>query len=165
MNINEELIQKFYTAFADLDFKTMQNCYADDAIFSDPVFGVLEGNTVKAMWEMLCLNAKDFSLVFNSINSDDEYGTCNWIATYTFSKTGNKVINSVKAYMRFKNGKIIEHTDEFDMYKWSRQALGYPGILFGWSSYLKNKVRSDAKKRLTKFMEQDQRDDYRVILN
>ena len=152
MNINEELIQKFYTSFAKLDYKTMQNSYADNAIFNDPVFGILQGDEVKAMWQMLCMNAKDFSLTFDSVNSDEEYGTCNWTASYTFSKTGRRVVNKIKAHMRFQNKKIIEHTDEFDMYKWSRQALGLPGILLGWSGYIKNKIRFDAGKQLKKFM-------------
>ena len=152
MNINEELIQKFYMSFAELDYKTMQNSYADNAIFNDPVFGILQGNEVKVMWQMLCMNAKDFSLTFDSVNSDEEYGTCNWTAGYTFSKTGRRVVNKIKAHMRFQKEKIIEHTDEFDLYKWNRQALGFPGILLGWSGYLKNKIRVDARKQLEKFM-------------
>ncbi|MDQ6757886.1 MAG: nuclear transport factor 2 family protein [Bacteroidota bacterium] len=151
MNNNEELVQTFYNAFARLDYTTMQNCYADDPVFNDPVFGILEGNDVRAMWEMLCKNAKDFSLRINKIEVDGEYATCNWIATYTFSKTGKRVINNVKAHMRIENGKITEHTDEFDIYKWSRQALGLPGMLLGWSGYLKNKIRSDARKRLQRY--------------
>jgi hypothetical protein len=54
--------------------------------------------------------------------------------------------------MRIENDKITEHTDEFDIHKWSRQALGFPGLLLGWSGYLKNKIRSDAKNALEKFM-------------
>ncbi len=155
MNSNEELIQKFYTAFAELDYKAMQNCYADNAIFNDPVFGILQGNEVRAMWQMLCLNAKDFSLTFNTVKSDEEYGTCNWTAIYTFSKTGKRVVNKVKAHMRFKNENITEHTDEFDLYKWSRQALGLPGIIVGWSGYMKNKIRANARTQLDKFMERN----------
>jgi|GEM_PF-4737977 len=60
MNGNEALINRFYTAFQQLDYKTMQDCYQDDAVFSDPVFGLLQGREVKAMWEMLCKNAKTF---------------------------------------------------------------------------------------------------------
>ena len=152
MNENEELIQRFYDAFARLDYKTMQNCYSEDPIFNDPVFGILQGDEVRAMWEMLCKNAKDFSLQYSLIEIDGEYGTCNWTATYTFSKTGRRVVNKVKAHMRIQNGKITEHTDEFDIYKWSRQALGLPGVLLGWNGYLKNKIRYDAKSRLQKFM-------------
>ncbi len=66
------------------------------------------------MWEMLCKNAKDFSLTFSDIELlDEEYATCNWVATYTFSKTGKKVVNKIKAFMRIKDGKIIEHSDAF----------------------------------------------------
>ena len=153
MNNNEQLIETFYKAFAKLDYVTMQNCYSANPIFNDPVFGVLEGNAVKAMWEMLCKNAKDFSLIYNSIECEDEYGTCKWTATYSFSKTGKRVVNNVKAHMRIENGKITEHTDEFDIYKWSRQALGLPGILLGWSGYLKSKIRNDARRKLNTFME------------
>ena len=61
-------------------------------------------------------------------------------------------MNHVKAHMRIQNGKITEHTDEFDIYKWSRQALGLPGVLLGWSGYLKNKIRHDAKQKLAQYM-------------
>ncbi len=152
MNNNEELIQTFYDAFARLDYTTMQNCYSADPVFNDPIFGILQGEEVNCMWEMLCKSAKDFSLHEEKIVIDGEYGTCDWIATYTFSKTGRRVVNKVKAHMRIENDKITEHTDEFDIHKWSRQALGFPGLLLGWSGYLKNKIRSDAKNALEKFM-------------
>ena len=92
----------------------MNECYAEDIVFSDPVFMVLKGDEVRAMWEMLCKNAKDFSLTYSNIELlDEEYATCNWVATYTFSKTGRKVVNRIKAYMKFYEGEIIEHSDAF----------------------------------------------------
>ena len=131
----------------------MQDCYSEHPVFNDPVFGIIEGEEVRAMWEMLCKNARDFSLTFSNIQLlDEEYATCNWTASYTFSKTGRKVVNEIKAYMRIQNGKITEHTDYFKFWKWSRQALGISGLLLGWSGYLKNKVRLNALKSLGKFM-------------
>jgi len=154
MNGNAQVIQRFYSAFQKLDYATMQFCYSDDIIFNDPAFGILEGPKAKAMWEMLCKNAKNFSLSFSNIQLlDDEYATCDWVANYTFSKTGRKVTNKIKAHMRLQDGMIIEHTDQFDIWKWSRQALGLPGILLGWSGYLKNKIRHNARKSLEKFMD------------
>ena len=89
MKANEALITKFYSAFQKLDYATMQSCYNDGAIFNDPAFGILEGDEVRAMWEMLCKNAKDFKLSFSNIQLlDEEYATCNWVANYTFSRTG-----------------------------------------------------------------------------
>jgi len=154
MNGNAQIIERFYSAFQKLDYTTMQSCYSDDIIFNDPAFGILEGFEAKAMWEMLCKNAKNFSLKFSNIQLlDEEYATCDWVANYTFSKTGRKVTNKIKAHMRLQDGMIIEHTDQFDIWKWSRQALGLPGILLGWSGYLKNKIRSNARKSLEKFMD------------
>lgn len=154
MNPNQQLIEKFYTAFQQLDAQTMKSCYSDHPIFNDPVFGILEGEEVGAMWEMLCKNARDFSLTYSNIQLlDEEYATCNWVASYTFSKTGRKVVNHIKAHMRIQDGKIAEHSDLFDLWKWSRQALGLPGWLFGWSGYLKNKIRINALDSLQKFIE------------
>ncbi len=151
MNINEEVIQTFYSAFAKRDYITMQSSYADEAVFNDPVFGILHDDQVRTMWQMLCTNAKNFSLQFDSVLADDEYGSCCWQATYTFSKTGRKVINKVKAHMRFRDAKIIEHTDEFDLYKWSRQAFGVQGLLLGWSGFMKNKIRYQSLTNLNNF--------------
>lgn len=153
MSCNQEVVERFYNAFQRLDYAAMQSCYSEDIIFNDPVFGILRGDDAKAMWEMLCRNAKNFSLTYSNIQLlDDEYTTCQWIANYTFSKTGRKVVNSIKAHMRIKDGKIIEHTDQFDIWKWSRQALGLPGWILGWSGYMKSKIRVNAHKSLDKFI-------------
>lgn len=154
MHPNEQLIQRFYQAFQQKDYATMQSCYSEDIIFNDPAFGILEGPEAKAMWEMLCKNARDFSLSYSNIQLlDEEYATCQWVANYSFSKTGRKVVNHVKAHMRIQHGEITEHTDQFDLWKWSRQALGLPGLLLGWSGYMKSKIRSNAHKSLERFMD------------
>jgi ketosteroid isomerase-like protein len=153
MPANADTITKFYTAFQQLDYQTMNSCYSDDIIFNDPAFGLLEGEEAKAMWEMLCRNAKEFSLTFSNIQLlDEEYATCNWVATYKFSKTGRKVVNNIKAHMKLKDGKIIEHSDAFKLSKWAAQALGLPGQLFGWTGWMKRKIQTNARKNLDDFI-------------
>jgi ketosteroid isomerase-like protein len=155
MQTNAEIIARFYTAFQKLDYQTMNTCYSEDIIFSDPAFGQLHGEEVKAMWEMLCKRAKDFSLSFSNIQLlDEEYATCNWTASYIFSATGNKVVNNIKAYMRLKDGKIIEHSDAFKLGKWAAQALGWKGVLFGWMGWFQRKVQKKARKNLADFINQ-----------
>jgi ketosteroid isomerase-like protein len=150
---NEQLIENFYNAFQKLDHKSMVSNYADDIVFFDPVFSLLEGDEVRAMWKMLCKNAKDFSLTYsNIVHLDEEYSTCQWVATYTFSKTGRKVINNGRAHMKFVNGKIIEHSDGFSLHKWSKQAFGLIGLLFGWNSYFQNRIKKQARKNLREFI-------------
>jgi len=151
---NKAVIERFYSAFQKLDYKTMNDCYSDDVIFSDPVFLTLKSDEVKSMWEMLCKNAKDFSLTFSDIELiDEEYATCKWVANYTFSKTGNRVTNNIKAFMRLKDGKIMEHSDAFRLSTWISQALGWKGVLLGWTGFMKRAVQNNAKRNLMNFMQ------------
>jgi ketosteroid isomerase-like protein len=155
MNDNEKLIQHFYNSFAQKDYKAMQDCYANDATFSDAVFTNLNSAQVKAMWEMLIKRGKDLNLEFKNVSADEKKGSAEWIANYTFSQTGNKVENRIKANFEFENGKIVKHIDSFDFYRWSSQALGLSGKLLGWTSFLQNKVREKAMKNLAEFMEKN----------
>ena len=153
MDANEQLISKFYKAFQKLDHKGMNGCYSDEIVFFDPAFGLLRGDEAKSMWEMLCTNAKDFSLVFGNVNAlDHEYYTCDWVATYTFSGTGRRVVNKVKAHMRLADGKIIEHSDGFSLHQWSMMALGFSGWLLGWNSFYQKKIKKQARKKLEGYM-------------
>lgn len=152
MHANEALIRKFYTAFQQKDFLTMQSCYHPDARFKDPVFPNLDSKGVKAMWQMLLTSSKDLRVEFNTVKADDKTGTCRWDAWYSFSRTGRRVHNSIGAAMEFRDGLIYRHTDKFDFWKWSRQALGVSGVLLGWTPIVKNKVRATASKSLKKFL-------------
>ena len=151
MDQNKEVITRFYKAFQKLDWITMQSCYHPLARFSDPVFQDLNGEDVKAMWQMLCGNAKNFSLQFSDIISEGDKGKCRWDAWYTFSKTGRQVHNVIHANFRFKDGLIIEHNDNFNFWRWSRMALGLSGVFLGWTPFLQNKVKKTARKSLLKF--------------
>jgi ketosteroid isomerase-like protein len=154
MQTNAEVIHRFYTAFQQKDYQGMNACYSDDIVFSDPAFGLLRGEEAKFMWEMLCKNAKDFSLTFSDIELlDEEYATCKWTATYTFSQTGRKVVNKIKAFMKLKDGKIIEHSDAFPLSKWAAQALGWKGQFFGWMGWMKRAIQKKARKNLVAFIE------------
>lgn len=153
MSDNKAIIEKFYTSFQQLDAEAMNSCYSSDIIFSDPVFMILKGDEVRAMWEMLCRNAKNFSLTFSDIELlDEEYATCRWQAKYTFSKTGREVTNNVKAFIRIVDGKITEHSDAFRLSTWIGQALGWKGLIFGWTGFLKKKVQDSARASLIKYM-------------
>ena len=152
MNKHEELVKTFYTAFAKRDFKTIQKCYHSDARFSDPVFQNLDSKKVKAMWHMLCESGKDLQISFGNIGVFDNSAKVAWKAVYTFSKTGKIVHNEIEARFHFKDGLIIQHKDSFNLWRWTRMALGTPGILLGWSGLMQNKIRQMAEKQLGHFL-------------
>lgn len=150
--INEQLIHTFYTAFAQKDYATMQQCYADNAVFSDEAFVNLNSEQVKAMWEMLCKRGKDMKLLYSDVVATENGGSAKWEATYTLSSTGRKVVNRIQAQFVIENGKIVKHTDSFNFYTWAKQAFGFTGVLLGGTSFFKNKVRKGAMQNLNAFM-------------
>ena len=107
----------------------MAACYAPNAHFWDPVFQDLTGAEPGQMWRMLTARAPDLSVELAGHSSDGDAGTAHWIAHYTFSQTGRKVVNDIHATFRFKDGLIADHRDEFDYKRWARQALGIAGLL------------------------------------
>jgi ketosteroid isomerase-like protein len=142
------LIYDFYDAFNRLDAEAMAACYTEDVLFSDPVFGELRGRDVADMWRMLTSRARDFSVRFDNVRADDRSGGAHWVATYLFSQTGRTVVNDIQARFVFRDGKICEHHDHFDLWRWSRQALGMKGAVLGWTSFVQNAIRTQAQKGL-----------------
>ncbi|GHB68122.1 nuclear transport factor 2 family protein [Persicitalea jodogahamensis] len=139
---NKTLIEKFYGSFARADAEGMASCYAPDVVFTDPAFGELRGDEVATMWRMLIKNSKgNLAVSVDSIEANETTGSAHWVADYVFSQTGRKVRNSVTARFEFSNGLITRHTDHFDFWKWTRQALGLPGYLLGWTPFMRNKIQ------------------------
>ena len=152
MHANEETIRRFYGAFQKRDAAGMVACYDPQVEFSDPVFTDLKGARANAMWTMLCERGTDLKLEFRDVRADERSGSAHWDAWYSFSATGRKVHNSIDATFEFRNGRIVKHTDRFDLYRWASQALGPAGKLLGWTSFLQNKIRGMAAKNLDAYL-------------
>jgi ketosteroid isomerase-like protein len=149
---NLALLDEFYAAFARLDGVAMTQCYAPDASFSDPVFVGLRGEEPGAMWRMLTSRAKDFTVELVSRDADADAGTAHWMARYRFAQTGRPVVNDVQSQFTFTDGLISAQVDDFDFSRWSRQALGLPGLLLGWTPMLRASVQRKARAGLDKFL-------------
>jgi ketosteroid isomerase-like protein len=153
---NVELLNRFYRAFAALDADTMASCYAPDVSFQDEVFTLAGREETMAMWRMLCAATRAkgmdaWSLQFSDVHADDARGSAHWEAHYRFSATGRLVHNIIEARFTFRDGLIASHRDRFDFWKWSRQALGAPGWLLGWTPLLRKKVQAQAAANLAAF--------------
>lgn len=154
MNSNEQIIEEFYAAFASQNPETMASCYHPDVIFEDPAFGKLHGKDVSDMWHMMIERAKgNLEISFSDIHANEKSGSAKWVAKYHFSKTNRNVVNKIQAFFEFKDGLIIKHTDHFNFYEWSKQALGTTGLLLGWSSFLHKKVQRQALESLRKYQQ------------
>ncbi|WP_435262675.1 nuclear transport factor 2 family protein [Tenacibaculum sp. nBUS_03] len=150
---NNKLVEKFYSSFSSGNIEKMTECYHKDILFHDPVFGTLKGERVLKMWEML-LNRRTnkTKISFTNIETTMQVGTANWTAKYIYGENNRKVINMVSASFKFKDGKIIEHIDTFNLWKWTQQAIGVKGYLIGWPPFMKKKIQKMAKSRLDNFI-------------
>ena len=154
MTANENTIHKFYTAFANADAEKMCECYHPNVEFSDPAFGILKGKEVCQMWEMLIERSKgNIKIDFSQVKANEHLGSAFWIAKYNFSKTNREVVNTIASKFHFKEGLIIKHTDDFDIWKWAKQALGLKGFLLGWTGFMQNNIQKQARMALNKYSE------------
>ncbi|MEM7510820.1 MAG: nuclear transport factor 2 family protein [Bacteroidota bacterium] len=151
---SKKQIQAFYQAFHERKAEEMVSHYHKDIVFSDPGFGTLKGEEAGNMWRMLISRMKpDSTIEVSNIQVDGDKATADWVATYKFGPKNRQVVNRIQATFLFEDGKIIKHDDVFSFWKWSSQALGLPGMLLGWSSFLQKKTQAFTKKQLAKFSE------------
>lgn len=154
MTPNEKTLIKFYSAFANADASTMCECYHSKIVFRDPIFGLLKDNNVCQMWKMLIKKSKgNIKIELSNVKVDEHIGSAQWVATYNFSKTNRKVVNVISAQFHFKDGLIKKHTDDFDIWNWSKQAFGITGSLFGWTGFFQKKIQKQARLSLKKYIE------------
>ena len=155
MHPNAELVTRFYESFATGDHVTMAASYSDDATFGDPVFPKLEADEVRAMWRMFCTSGNELDVTFADVQADDTSGSATWEAVYAFPKTGRRVHNKISASFDFRDGKIAGHRDHFDLYRWTRMALGPVGTVLGWTPIVQGQVRKQAAAQLRRFQAEE----------
>jgi ketosteroid isomerase-like protein len=152
LHANAELIDRFYRAAASHDPDGMVACYHPQVLFSDPAFGELRGDHARAMWRMLMKRSQDLIIKHSDVTADDQAGSARWEARYTFTKTGRPVHNRITAAFRFKEGLILEHHDQFDLWAWAAMALGPKGRALGWLAFVQKGIRREANRALDEFL-------------
>ena len=79
MHPNAQTLQRFYTAFSQLDHATMAACYAPDATFEDEAFSLKGREQIGGMWRMLAAPPKSpppkhWKLEYSGIEADANGG-------------------------------------------------------------------------------------------
>ena len=145
----------FYQAMAARDFLAMSELYAD-------CFDIHRS----CLWHARCrkyprhvahvvVAQQGYCRQPYDISASDTQAVTRWVAHYSFGKTGRPVKNTILATMEIRDGKIIRHSDDFDMQDWLKQALGWPGVLFGWLPLFRSKVSAGAQAQLAAFIEKE----------
>ena len=153
---HKTIIESFYKAFQKGDAEAMAALYDEEVQFEDAGFGKLQGAEAGAMWKMLIQRAgSNLIIEFSDVVETEGGGHARWEAHYPFGKNKRKVHNKIRANFEIRDGKIVKHTDHFNFWRWSAQALGPIGYLLGWSPFLKNKVQRSTKQLLQDYMQKN----------
>ncbi len=132
--MSDSVAERFYSAFAARDWRTMGSLYADDARFSDPAFVDLDAREVRAMWRMLITRGTDLTLQYQVLAESADAASVRWV-------------------LALRDGAIVRHADAFDFHRWARQALGVPGLLLGWTPFFRRAVQGKARAGLRQFLQ------------
>lgn len=145
------VITGFYEAFARRDFLGMACSYDPEVEFTDSIFGKLRGKRALAMWAMLTSQGTDLRVQFSRVRGDATTGQAHWDAQYSFPflAATNHVENSIDATFELRGGKIVRHTDTFDLRRWMRMALWPLGGIIS-----EDTIKSGVQKKLDEFIAQ-----------
>lgn len=151
---DSETVYHLYECLQERNVEGMLSCYHPKVKFSDPVFGDLEGERVFYMWRMLMSRIDpDSKIEITSVYALNSRATCKWTADYVFGKSKRKIHNEIKSDFKFKDNRIIEQTDFFNLWKWTKQAIGLGGHLFGWTYSMHKMIVKQNKEYLDYYIE------------
>ena len=155
MNSNEKVIKSFYSSFSQRDYKAMQDCYHPDIKFQDVAFELEGIKEVGAMWHMLCDREEPIEVILHRKQANDKSGNAKWDANYKFpDKTnGREIKNKIESTFEFKDGKIINHKDNCNVWELSKMAFGLPGVFLGWTPLAPKLIQFSLNRKLKNFVE------------
>lgn len=147
----EAVIAGFYDAFSRRDFRGMACSYDARIEFTDSIFGTLRGKRALAMWAMLTSASTDLTLQASQIRASGAEGHAHWDAQYSFPFLvfTNHVENHIDATFELRDGKIVRHTDVFDLRRWMTMALWPLGGVVS-----EDTIRERVRTRLDEFIAQ-----------
>jgi hypothetical protein len=133
---------RFYDTLAHGDGQGLGRLYTPDATFEDPVF-LLHGAEIGRMWAGLLGRARRFEVAYTVAQAGEKNGVVEWTARYLF---GGKrpVVNVILSEIELDNGLVARQRDTFDFHRWSAQALGLKGRLFGRAEWFRRAVSRKA---------------------
>lgn len=123
------VIARLYSAIATRDLATVDACYAPNATFHDGMFGSLDRPEIVGMWRHLFSTLlAEATVEIVDVSSLQTEGRLVWSADYTFPVSGRRVKNIIEAHLCVEGGLISSHREQFDMTRWTQQALGLDAV-------------------------------------
>ena len=155
--LTAQTLERFFAALAERDIDAMAQCYAYGAHFEDPVFELQGHREIMGMWSLLFERRSPltdtWTLDFHSLHTLHNRGSARWEPTFLYRPTGRVVHNIVSSQFSFdEDGLITLQRDNFDFWRWARQAYGFVGLMMGWTPLLWDQARAQADTSLQEML-------------
>ncbi len=144
-----KIIEDFFSYLRANDAESLMKCYADDAVYFNPLSDLVQQPAIELVWKTFMDDAAGLEITWAVVEDKGEgYYACKWQASFNHTLTGKKVVMPVAAYFKCANNLIAEHSDGFSLHQYSAQAFGFPATIIGWNSYYQKKIKLKYRKRL-----------------
>jgi len=87
------------------------------------------------------------------VRSQADQAQVRWWLSYTDAASQRPVALHGHSELQLADGLIVQQVDCFDLWAWSRQALGTVGRILGWSDWMQAQLRAQALNRLERWQE------------
>ena len=143
------VVDRFFEALRRADMSVIDHCYHAQISYSDPLFEDLRGARVALRWRMLLAQAGSFSLEHSLVFADERKAQVQWTADYRLN--GRPVRISMLSTLAIWDDLIVRQVDEYDLWKYCRQAQGLAGVLLGGMQPFQKIIKRRARNELERF--------------
>ena len=147
--MEKDIIESFFKALQNRDFKKMESCYDRNIQYFDPLYGFLKKNEVMYMWKLFYLPLQEFNMSFENMKDEGEgYYSIQYEFSFFNQHVNRQLTRKIKSHIRIVNGLIAEQSNAFRIHEWCKQENGIIGVLIGWNKYYQNKIKLRARRLL-----------------
>jgi hypothetical protein len=142
------LVERFFNAFGNGDWRTMARCYHDKASFTDPIFPDLRGEQIVYYWHQWFKENEGIKLNYSQLFADERKAQVQWNVRYTYQ--GRAVKHDATSTLAIWDDQIVRHVDEFALGGYLRQREGLLTGLLSGIPLVHQRVQRSARSRLDK---------------
>lgn len=127
------------------DADSLAAAYAPDARMSSPILGLLEGAEIDEALRAHLRRNRGWRFDFRIDNAAPGAAEASWRASYLFCATNRQIEIEGRSRFLFGAHGVELQEDRFNLRDWSRQALGFSGVVLsylpGWRLFVQDEFK------------------------
>lgn len=154
---NKAVVNAFYAAYQQHNYRAMKACLHPDVEFSDLAFERLSGDDVFAMWRWFTAphgeRTEAVRVVFYAVDGvEDDVVYARYEVDYSLGGA-NRINYLIYSELTLCDGRIVRHLDipTISNYQFARMAMGFPKCLLALTPFFEPILRRAMARKLAAF--------------